>query len=182
MAENIYAIKRAEEIFRTALERDTLNMWQSNLRKIAGLIRDTALLALLENQEVSLSDKARALSERLGETPPEVLKLLTELLTGGKLRDIDDISDEYQRLVDTHRGIEGTVTAAITTAISLDNKDKLRIANRLTTIMGRPVVLKTNVDPNLIGGIIIKVGDKLIDGSIRNKLATLKREMDITAK
>ncbi|MFC2069624.1 ATP synthase F1 subunit delta [Chloroflexota bacterium] len=182
MADNAYAIQHAQEIFKTALESNELNRWQSDLRRIASLIRDATLLALLENPEVGLDDKAKALSERLGETNPDILKLLTELLNKGRLTAIDDISDEYQRLVDNHRGIEGTVTAEVTTAIPLDEKDALMIAKRLTSMVEKPVVLKTNVDPDLIGGIIIKVGDKLIDGSIRSKLDALKREMGKTVK
>ncbi|MFC1900238.1 ATP synthase F1 subunit delta [Chloroflexota bacterium] len=182
MADNVYAIERAQEIFKNALESNELNRWQSDLRKIANLTKDIALITLLENPETALDDKVKALSERLVDISPSVLKLISELLTKGKLRDIDEISEEYQRLADNQRGIEGTVTAEITTAITLDNEDNLRIAERLTSIIGKPVVLKTNVDPGLIGGIIIKVGDKLIDGSIRNKLAALKREMDRTAK
>jgi len=58
----------------------------------------------------------------------------------------------------------------------------LNIAKRLTTIIGKPVVLKLKVDPDLIGGIVIKIGDKLIDGSIRSKLDTLKREIGKAVK
>ncbi|MFC1921195.1 ATP synthase F1 subunit delta [Chloroflexota bacterium] len=182
MADNTYAIQRAEKIFKTALESNELNRWQSDLRRVANLIKDAALRASLENPETGFNEKAQALSERLGETAPDMLKLLTELLTGGRITAIDDISDEYQRLVDNHRGIEGTVTAEITTAIPLENDDTLRIAKRLTSMLGKSVVLKTNVNPDLIGGIIIKIGDKLIDGSIRSKLDALKREIGRSVK
>jgi len=182
MADNAYAIQHAQEIFKTALESNELNRWQSDLRKLANLTRDAALVSLLEDPKVGFNDKAKELSGRLGEVNLQVLKLLSELVTRGRLAAIDDISDEYQRLVDNHRGIEGTETAEVTTAIPLDDEDILRIAKRLTSIVGKPVVLKSKVDPGLIGGIIIKVGDKLIDGSIRSKLAALKREMGRTAK
>jgi F-type H+-transporting ATPase subunit delta len=182
MAENVYALERAQNIFKAALESNELNRWQSDLRKIANLTRDAALMALLENPETALDDKIKALSERLVGTGKDTLELVSELLAKGKLGDIEEIYEEYQRLADNQRGIEGTVTAEITTAITLDNEDNLRIAERLTSIIGKPVVLKTNVDPGLIGGIIIKVGDKLIDGSIRSKLTALKREMGRTAK
>ena len=182
MADNAYAIEQAQKAFKAALDSNELNRWQSDLRKIAGLTRDTTLVALLENPKVSLNDKVQTLSERLGEVNPQALKLLSELLVKGRLTAIDDISDEYQRLVDNHRGIEGTETAEVTTAIALDDEDSLNIARRLTSIVGKPVVLKTNVDPNLIGGIIIKIGDKLIDGCIRTKLDALKRDIGKTVK
>ena len=182
MADNVYAIQRAQEIFKTALGSNELNKWQSALRKIARLTGDKALVMLLEDPKVSLDDKAKELSERLGETDPQLIKLLSELIVKGRLAAVDDIYEEYQRLVDNHRGIEGTEIAEVTTAIPLDDKDSLNIAKRLTTIIGKPVVLKLKVDPDLIGGIVIKIGDKLIDGSIRSKLDTLKREIGKAVK
>ena len=90
---------------------------------------------------------------------------------------IEDISDEYQQMLDNYRGVEGAQIAEVTTAIPLDDDDKLRLAQRITDMVGRPVVLRANVDPGVVGGIIIRVGDKLIDGSIRSKLASLRREL-----
>lgn len=182
MANSAYAIRHAQEVFETALEKKELNKWQSDLRRIASLTKDTTLLALLENPEVPFDDKATVLSERLVEVNPEALKLVSELVAKGRLAEIGDIADEYQRLVDDHRGIEGAEVAEITTAIELDDEDKLRLSQRLTSIVGKPIVLKPKVDRSVIGGIIIRVGDKLIDGSIRSKLEALKREMGRTAK
>ncbi len=177
MANSAYATRHAQEAFRTALERKELNRWQSDLRRIASLVKDVTLFALLENPEVSFDDKAKVLSERLGDMNPQALELVSELVAKGRLAIIDDIADEYQRLVDNYRGIEGAEVAEVTTAIPLDDEEKLRLAQRITSLVGKPVVLKAKVDSSLIGGIIIRVGDKLIDGSIHSKLVALKKEL-----
>jgi F-type H+-transporting ATPase subunit delta len=177
MANSTDARSYSQAAFRIALEGKELNRWQSDLRKIASLVKDEALLKLLENLEVPFDDKAKVLSERLGDVNPEALKMVSILVTKGRLGIIDDIANEYQRLLDNYRGIEGAEVAEVTTAISLDDEDNLRLAQRLTSLVGKPVVLKPKVDSSLIGGIIIRVGDKLIDGSIRSKLQTLKREL-----
>ena len=182
MANSAHAKRHAEEVFKTALEKKELNRWQSDLRRIASLVKDSALFALLENPEVCFDDKAKVLSERLGDINPLALKLVSELVAKGRLAVISDIADEYQRLVDNYRGIEGAEVAEVTTAIPLDDEDQLRLAQRLTSIVGKPIVLKPKVDSSLIGGIIIRVGDKLIDGSIRSKLEALRREMGRAAK
>ena len=65
----------------------------------------------------------------------------------------------------------------MTTAIPLDDEDKLRLEERLSAALGKKVVLKPEVDSGLIGGIIARVGGKLLDGSTRSKLAALKREL-----
>jgi len=178
MANSTYARRYSQAVFRIALDSKELNRWQSDLRKIASLAKDAALFALLENPEVSFDNKAKVLSERLGDINPLALKLVSLLVTKGKLGMIGDIADEYQRLVDNYRGIEGAEVAEVTTALPLDDEDKLRLAQRLTSLVGKPVVLKPKVDSRLIGGVIIRVGDKLIDGSIRNKLLTLKRDLE----
>jgi len=182
MAKSAYAIRHAQEVFKTALEKKELNKWQSDLRGIASLAKDDTLLALLENPGVTFDDKAKVLAERLVEVDPQALTLVSELVAKGRLAIIGEIADEYQRLVDNYRGIEGAEVAEVTTAIPLDDEDKLRLAQRLTSIVGKPVVLKPKVEPGLIGGIIIRVGDKLIDGSIRSKLEALKREMGRIAR
>ena len=182
MANSTYAKRHAQAVFKTALDRKELNRWQSDLRKIASLFKDEAIFALLKNPEVNFDDKAKVLSERLGDINPLALKLVSQLVAKGRLGMIGDIADEYQRLVDNYRGIEGAEVAEVTTAIPLDDEDKLRLAQRLTSLVGKPVVLKAKVDSGLIGGITIRVGDKLIDGSIRSKLAALKKEMGIIAK
>jgi F-type H+-transporting ATPase subunit delta len=160
-----------------ALEAKELNRWQSDLRKIASLVRDEAVAALLENPEVGFDKKAELLSKRLGDINPQALKLVSLLVAKGRLAMVDDIAEGYQRLLDNYRGVEGVEVAEITTAIPLDDEDRLKIAERITEMIGKPVALKPSVDPGLIGGIVIRVGDKVIDGSIRSKLAALKKEM-----
>ena len=182
MADSAYSIKRAQDIFKTALKNKELNRWQADLRKVASLTKDATLVKIIESPGISFDDKAKVLSERLGEIHPKIIELIAELIGKNRLTSIDEISDEYQRLVDNYHGIEGAEIAEITTAIPLEDEDKLKIAQRITSIVGKPVVLKANVDASLVGGIIIKVGDKLIDGSIRSKLQALKREMGTITK
>ena len=182
MADSSYAFEHAQEIFKTALENKELNRWQSDLRRIAGLVKDATLLNLLENKEVSLDEKVKVLAERRVEVNPEALKLLSELMSKGRLSAMEDIDGEYQRLLDNYHGIEGSEIAEVTTAITLDDKDILKLAKRLTDMVGKPVVIKPRVDPNIIGGVVIRIGDKLIDGSVRSKLDALKKEIDSAAR
>ena len=177
MADSVYARRYAQAVFRMALEQKELNVWQSDLRKIASVVRDEALFALLANREVSFDEKTKVLSERLGEINPMALKLVSMLIAKDRLGMIEDIAEEYQQLLDNYRGVEGAEVAEVTTAIPLDNEDRLKLAQRITDMVGKPIVLKVKVDPGIVGGIVIRIGDKLIDGSIRSKLAALRREL-----
>ena len=177
MAHSVYARRYAQAVFRMALENQEQNKWQSDLRKVSSICRDEALFALLDNSEVSFEEKERVLSERLGEINPTVLKLVSMLVAKGRLDIIEYISDEYQQLLDGYRGVEGVGVAEVITAIPLDDEERLKIGKRITEIIGKPVVLKPKVDPSIIGGIIIRVGDRLIDGSIRSKLVSLRKDI-----
>jgi F-type H+-transporting ATPase subunit delta len=177
MGSNVYAKRYAQALFRMAQEAGEINAWQSDLRTVARMCRDEALSALLERRDVAFEEKSKVLSERLGSINPVVLKLVSMLVAKGRLDMMGDIWDEYQLLVDSFRGVEGVELAEVTTAIPLGDEDKLKLARRITDMLGKPVVLKTSVDPGVIGGVIIRVGDRLIDGSIRSKLAALRREL-----
>ena len=87
---------------------------------------------------------------------------------------IGDIVDEYQRLLDSHRGIE---RAEVTAAVPLDDEDRQRLAEQLSAVTGKKVTVKAEVDPGLVGGFTARIGGKLLDGSTRSKLIALKREL-----
>ena len=174
MARRVYAKRYAQAVFEIALERKELDRWQSDLRKIASLGEEAIVVAFLESPKFHFDDKARLLSKWLGDINPLALNLVYLLVARGRLGMVGDIAGEYQRLLDNYRGIE---PAEVTTAIPLGDEDKLRLGERLSAIVGKKVVLKSEVDSSLIGGIIARIGGKLLDGSTRSKLEALKGEL-----
>ena len=174
MARRVYARRYAQAVFEIALETEELDSWQSDLRKITSLGEDATFIAFLGSPKFHFDDKARLLRERLDDISPLALNLVYLLVTRGRLSTVGEIADEYQRLLDSYRGIEHV---EVTTAIPLDDKDKLRLEESLGAAVGKKVVLKPEVDSSLIGGIIARIGGKLLDGSTRSKLEALKREL-----
>ena len=174
MARKAHARRYAQAVFDIALETNELDSWQSDLRRIASLTENDALIAFLESPKIRFDDKARLLSEQLEGVSPLALNLAYLLVARGRLSIIGDIADDYQRLLDNYRGIE---QAEVTTAIPLDDKERLRLADHLSAIVGKKITLKTKVDPRLVGGIIAKIDGKLLDSSTRGKLTALKKEM-----
>ena len=174
MPRGVYARRYSQAVFEIALERKELDRWQSDLGKIASLGEDATFIAFLESPRFHFDDKARLLSERLGDINPLALNLVYLLVARGRLSMVGDIADGYQQLLDSYRGIE---RAEITTAIPLDDEDKLRLEEHLGAIVGKKVVLKPGIDSSLIGGIVARIGGKLLDGSTRSQLMALKREL-----
>ena len=170
MARKIYARRYAQAVFNIALERNELDRWQSDLEKIAGLGEDAAFIALMENPKVRFEDKTKLLTKALGDINPLALNLLYLLMTRGKVSLIGDIADEYQRLLDSYRGIEH---AEVITAVPLDDKEKKKLEEHLGAVVGKKVLVETRVDSGLIGGIVARIGDKLLDASTHSKLIAL---------
>ena len=177
MPEDVYDKYFAKVIFETALKDGELNKWLSQLRVISDVTGDSSIKKLLTDPTIAHADKTKMLSSRIGDVDPLALKMILMLAARGKLETIEEITDEYQRLLDSYHGVEGAELIEVTTAIPLDEKDKLELSQRLTDIVEKPIILKAMVDPDIIGGIIIKVGDKIIDGSMRTKLVELKKEL-----
>ena len=174
MAVRVYARRYSQAVFEMALEAKELDSWQSDLRKIASLAEYATLVAFLENPKIHFEAKVRLLSERLDGINPLALNLAYLLVARGRLSMIGDIADDYQQLLDSYRGIE---SADVITAIPLGEEDKLKLAEHLGAVIGKKVVLRTGVDSSLIGGLIARIGGKLLDGSTRSKLEALKKEL-----
>ena len=157
-----------------ALQRNEFESWQDGLKKIVDLTADQELMALLENPSLMFAAKKNLLQERLQNTNPLVLNLALLLVSKGLLGRSADISRVYGELLDAHRGIE---RATVITALALDDREKEAISNRLGKIAERKVAVDSQVDPSIIGGFIARIGDTLIDGSVHQKLETLKRNL-----
>jgi len=156
------------------LERNELESWQKGLKKIAELTKDGELMALLQNPRLPFDAKKSLLQTKLGEINPLALNLSFLLVSKGILSRSNDILQQYNNMLDIHRGIE---RAKVTTALPLVDEEREAISHRLGEIANRWVAIDGQVDPTIIGGFIARMGDKLIDGSIRQKLETLKKNL-----
>ena len=96
------------------------------------------------------------------------------LVAKNRLGILPDLITEYGYLIDAHYG---KVHAEITTAVPLSEEEKGRLQERLTAITGKEVVVTAGVNPEIMGGLVARVGDKLIDGSVQTKLKELRRSL-----
>ncbi len=174
MPKKFNARRYARAVFEIALEKNELERWQSDLEKIAAAVGNEELLAVLESPKIRIEEKSGLLS-KLGDINPLVINLIALLIARDSVRTVAEIAAEYRRMVDEYRGIQ---PAEVVTAILLDKRDKEKLAENLGAIVGKKVVLESAVDPAIIGGIIARVGGKLLDGSTRGKLLALKKELE----
>jgi F-type H+-transporting ATPase subunit delta len=174
VARRVYARRYARAVFEIALEKKELDKWQSDLKQIAALGDDADFMAVIENPKVGFDKKEKLLAEVLKDVTPLARNLVYLLVSRGRFSMIGDIAAEYHRLLDGYRGIEH---AEVVTAVPLDAKEKKKLEEHLGEVIGKKVVLESSVDPSLVGGMIARVGGKLLDGSTHSRLLALKKEL-----
>jgi len=174
VARRVYARRYARAVFEIALEKKELDRWRADLKKVAALGEDAAFMTLIENPKVGFDKKEKLLAELLGDINPLARNLVYLLVSRGRLAMIGDIADEYHRLLDSYRGIEH---AEVITAVPLDAREKKKLEEHLGRVVGKKIVLEASVDPGVVGGMIARVGGKLLDGSTHSQLLALKKEL-----
>ncbi len=174
MSRKLNARRYAQAVFEVAAEKGEFNKWQSDLAMIARLGEDSAIIALLESPRLSFADKAKVLSTRLPDVSPLALNLVHLLAARGGLGLLHQVADEYEQLLNESRGIQ---KAEVVTAIPLEAQEQASLAERLEKLIGKKIIIQPEVNPDLIGGLIIRTSGKLIDGSTRTRLEELKRRM-----
>jgi F-type H+-transporting ATPase subunit delta len=173
------AKRYAQAIFEIALESDKLKDWQSNLTRVTKLVEDKEFIELAENPKVHFDLKQKLIQDKLGKTNAMALNLVYLLVSKGKLGTARQISDEYNHLVNEHYGIK---KAEVTTAIPLDKAESEKLNRHLEELVGKKVTMKLQVNPNILGGFVARIDDSMLDGSIRNRLETLKKRLAETGK
>jgi F-type H+-transporting ATPase subunit delta len=171
---SIAARRYAEAAYAIARDHGTQDQWRDDIASIAELLRHPQAAAYLDDAKVRDEDKARLL-ERALDISPLGMNLAKLLLQRGRLALAPAILAEYDRMLDAERGI---ARAHVTTAVPLGPAEERAVAERLRQLVGaREVRLETEVDPALIGGMVARIGDRLIDGSVRTRLQELKRSL-----
>lgn len=174
MAKAVSARRHAQAVFELALEKGDLDKWQADLEIIATVLKDAQLAGLLENPKLRFSEKEKMLQSILSGVSPLALNLAYLLVAKNRLGIVDGLLDEYKNMVNAHYGRE---TAEVTTAVSLSDEEKEKIKGKLAGVTGKELLITANIDPDIMGGVVARVGDKLIDGSVRTRLKELHRDL-----
>jgi F-type H+-transporting ATPase subunit delta len=139
---------------------------------------DLTLYRFLESPRIAADQKSAVLTKALGDRVPRLfLRFLQQLVKNRRQMLIPTVANEYDTLLDASAGI---VHARVTVARETADDERDAIAARLSAIVGKTVVPHLAVDPSIIGGVVVRIGDTVMDGSVRRKLALLRRRMGTT--
>jgi len=140
---------------------------------LAGAVETTPQVqAVLMSPRVPKSRKARLLSDALEGAPRELVLFLQSLVKRGRQRHLRDIATEYQALLDIkHNRVRAGVTLARPANESLQRDIEAALSRQL----GKEVLAAFHVDPEILGGTVVRVGERIHDGSVRRRMTKLRR-------
>ena len=165
----------AEAAFQIAERDSAIERWRSDLDQAAGVLDEgSELLSTLANPALPLEQRRAVVDGVFGRLSQPTKNLLLLLLQRGRIEQLPRIAAEFRRLDDDRQGI---VHATATSAAPLSDTEKRALTGRLEQMTGGRVELETTVDESLLGGLVVRVGDRLIDGSVRGRLERLRTQL-----
>ena len=168
------ARRYAQGIFQLADAEHDLDAWRNELAQLDALLQDDVLRAAFANPAVSTPRRmelARKLAQGLR---PETQNLLRLLIEHRRTSEMPAIRREFERMADEAAGI---VIVALTTAVDLDEAERRRYERALADRLGKKVRMEYRHDPGLVAGATVRIGDRLIDGSVRTQLDRLRQRL-----
>jgi|ETN02SMinimDraft_2_1059926.scaffolds.fasta_scaffold156357_1 F-type H+-transporting ATPase subunit delta len=168
----------AQAVFQLAQERDALDSWQGDLDSIVERLGQEDLLTYLEAPQVGLSQKLTMVQQIIPDVDSLLSNMVGLLAQRSSVRLLPEIASQYRNLLDGHKGRE---RAEVVTAIVLDAKQEKNVAQYLSSVLGKEIILNSRVDPGVVGGLIARVGDQIIDGSTRTRLQELRSKLASTS-
>ncbi|HYK10295.1 MAG TPA: ATP synthase F1 subunit delta [Gemmatimonadales bacterium] len=176
MKETTVARNYAEALFAAAEAKRQTERFGALMDAVAAaLSTDDRIAMALESPRVAKAVKTRLLKDALSDVAPrEFVNFLQSVVRRGRQGLLGEISAEYQGLLDVSLN---RVHAGVTLAEDADGSLKNDIVKRLEKALGKDVRAHFRADEQILGGVVVKVGDRVYDGSLRRRLMVLKRKM-----
>jgi len=169
----------ARTLFDLASLADAVDETDRGLASAAAAVRASLdLRAALTDSSVPAETKRGVLRDIFGEAvTPEALALVTLLVERGHTELLGDVARAFGEIAEKERGI---VVAEVTTAVPLDDALRASLTSKLIASLGRPVSLRETVDASILGGVVIKVAGRVLDGSVASQLDDMRRALATT--
>ena len=164
----------AETLFALAEQAGQPEAWGALLEETAAAVSTPSIEAVLMSPRVTKERKIAIFQEAMRGAPPRFVLFLAALVRRGRQMMLAQVADEYNTLLDVKLN---RVRAGITLARDVDALTRSVIVERLGKAIGKDVIAGFSVDPALLGGVVVKVGDRVYDGSVKKKLAILRQKL-----
>ena len=173
MADRQAAKRYAQAAFAIARDGDAIARWRADLDDVAAVLVDSDAAGWFAAPRVPVAER-QAAAERALDVDQLALNLARLLIAKGRTLEAREIAVAFSRLADEH---EGLAQAEITTAVPLQPDQVAAMEQRLGEALGKQITATADVDADIIGGVVLRIDDHLIDGSVRSRLRRLRREL-----
>ncbi|MBI4311903.1 MAG: F0F1 ATP synthase subunit delta [Chloroflexi bacterium] len=174
MAKTPSAKRYARAAFELARDASLIEQWGADLSRAHGALQSRGLYDALKFPKLTVAQKVAMVRGAVSGVHPLALNLLSLLASRDRIGLLPGLIEEFQALADAHYG---RVRALVTTAVPLQGDQEQRIKAQLEGMIGSQVVITARVDAEIMGGVMARVGDRIIDGSLRGRLIALKRHL-----
>lgn len=165
----------AQAAFAIAVDRGVLELWRGDVARAAEVISDPDVMAFMDSPFVPLSERLNGVNVLLAEIDPTVRNLWSLLVSNGDIEQTGAIAASFQELADEHLSIG---RAEVVSAVPLNGPQRARLRANLRDLTGlRRIELAERVDAEVLGGLVARVGDRLIDGSARTRLRSMRNAL-----
>ena len=176
MLTNQLATKYARALYEVAVEENKLNEFGAELKSVTDTVYSQADLADFINHP---RINAEAKKKVLGDIMPEQLSgsvhnFIMLLLDKRRESLLKEISKEFTAMSNAKQDI---VEAEVTVAYPLSSEQEAKLVDKLSKSTGKTVKIQTKIDKSIVGGVVVKMGDKLIDGSVTSKIKSLGKQL-----
>ena len=169
------AVRYAKAILDIASDKGVAQAVNNDMTLIASTINSNKELStFIENPTTKVEVKESALQEIFADTNAVTKSLFRLLFENKRFEILDSVALEYNNLFDESNGVE---IAKVTTAIAMDSALEAKILAKIVTFSNKKITIENTIDPSIIGGFILRIGDKQYNASVANRLQTLKREL-----
>ena len=168
------ARRYAEACYEVARERVSVDPVAAELERARDILDDVRVRAVMANPRVSLEERSAALDGLLEGMSAPVRNLVRLLVAHGRFALLTEVVAEYRAIVDAASGV---LRIVVSSAVPLTRAAERRIEGMFAVRLAHPVRLETVHDPALIGGLVIRMGDRVIDDSVRSHLQQLQAAM-----
>ena len=163
----------AEAAFQLATRDDSIELWRRELEQAAAMT-DGQLMDVLANPALPLDQRLDAANRVLADLSQSVRNIVLLLVRRRRIEQLPRVVAEFVRLDERRQGI---THATATSAAPLTDLEVKALTARLEQMTGGRIALSTDVDDALLGGLVVRVGDRLIDGSVRGRLERLRHQL-----
>lgn len=165
----------AQVVFDIAKANNRLEQWERELQALATVTARPDLSPLLRNPRLPIAAKRQVLREAQPDISDEALNLATLLMSRGRLDAlIGPIVEQYAQRLDDERNV---ARVQVVSAVELEPAQRQQIEAQLARSTGKQIRMETQVDPKIVGGMVIRVGYQVVDGSVRSRLEGLRRSL-----